>query len=65
MTYDEAVEKAQKIVRAFVRVSTAHGYPPAQTCMLETWITDALCEFAAECPDLENRLGRAEYLEDR
>lgn len=50
MKHEEAAARAAKIVKAFVEVSTAHGFPPAQTCMLENWIIDALTEPPDDLP---------------
>jgi hypothetical protein len=48
MNYLDAIQRAEKIVRDFTALSLAHGYPPAQTCTLERWIVEALCDDAEQ-----------------
>jgi hypothetical protein len=37
-----STDEATRIVKEFVNLSAAHGYPVAQACTLEIWIKEAL-----------------------
>lgn len=40
----DAVRVAARIIRDYVGISMAHGYPPCQIGTLESWVVEALCD---------------------